>query len=261
VCAYLTKNVIKKTKYNANSHGARNMNSSTTKLTKKQKKALAFRERHGKGKGKTVNEENDVPVMEDQDLAEAEVEDSRMAGEERDQKAEQRVAKVVEGKKRKREEDVLETKDDKRPTTTKKQKVETHNSEKANGAGEGDEVEPKPKGKGSKQQRFILFVGAVYAFALAIGRSYYVAGNLKYTTTKEAIQEHFAKTCGMSMHSHTIRLQSPKPWYEQILRQRSGLLPPERNLARQSQSQKDARSSSSQPNLRYSKPLNYITPR
>ena len=89
--------------------------------------------------------------------------------------------------------------------TKKKRKVETDDSGEFKGTGEGDgevdEVESKPKGKGSKQQRFILFVGAFRAFTLSTSRSKYIAGNLKYTTTKEVIQEHFAKACGMSLHS------------------------------------------------------------
>ncbi|KAI0814809.1 hypothetical protein BC629DRAFT_1467173 [Irpex lacteus] len=181
---------------------------STSKLTKKQKKALAYRERQGKGKGKASalggedEEENDVPVMEDQDIAEAQVEAGAVEGEESGKKGSGRVEKVVDGGKKKRKrEDVDEDKDkdkakgkkeQKGVKTKKKRKVEGGGGVGADGEGDGDggEAESKSNQKG-KAQRFILFVG-----------------NLKYTTTKETIREHFAKACSTPPE---VRLMTPKP--------------------------------------------------
>ncbi|THG97722.1 hypothetical protein EW026_g4325 [Hermanssonia centrifuga] len=168
--------------------------SSTPKVTKKQKKALAFRERKGKGKA-TTNEldgDNDVPVMENQDLAEAEMEDSVLEGQKGAKKAKESHKEVVEeGKKRKRdnEEGGQETKAKKKQKGKSGDVVELSAS-KAEGEGEpSEEKEPKAKTK-VKQQKFILFVG-----------------NLKYTTTKEAVQAHFA-SCEPTP---SVRLMAPKP--------------------------------------------------
>ncbi|KAI0348345.1 hypothetical protein BDW22DRAFT_78062 [Trametopsis cervina] len=176
------------------------MSSSTAKLTKKQKKALAFREhRGGKGKQKATGEEgdNDVPVMEDQNLAEVEAEGSRVESKANSAKGGAGVAKVVERKKRKREEGAEEEKggDAEEKQTKgkgKKRKVEGDAGPDAVEEKEGGEADGvESKGKSMKQQRFILFIG-----------------NLKYTTTKEAIQEHFAKVCDPPPE---VRLITPKP--------------------------------------------------
>ncbi|CDO73473.1 hypothetical protein BN946_scf185013.g108 [Trametes cinnabarina] len=174
--------------------------SAAQKLTKKQKKALAFRERKGKGKPKSFDElDNDVPVEENQDLAEAEVDAEagaveaparRAAGA---QKAGAQAQDAVEGgnakgKKRKREDGAEQD-----GVGAKEQKAKKKRKG-ANGEGvdTGDEAEGESKSSGKKdaKRRYILFVG-----------------NLKYTTTKEAVQQHFSK-CDPPP---TVRLMTPKP--------------------------------------------------
>lgn len=171
------------------------MSLSTAKLTKKQKKALAFRERRSKGKSKaTSDDDNDIPIMEDQDLAEAEVVDSGVEGQEGGQIADTGMAKVVESKKRKREEMAREDENEteaKRSKTKKASRLKADTGYVSVEQEDGEANEMASKGRGVRQQRFILFIG-----------------NLKYTTTKEAIQEHFAKVCDPSP---TIRLMTPKP--------------------------------------------------
>ena len=152
--------------------------SSIPKLTKKQKKAQAFRSRRGKTSlgGKSSEpmdmEENAVPIIEDQDF----VESIKMEGQEGDKKAGESVSKVVEGKKRKREQEkpkedkeerVIEASSSK-PPKTKKRKVESVEGDGAEGSGNGDSQEQasptKKKTKESKvdaKQRFILFVGTL----------------------------------------------------------------------------------------------------
>ncbi|KAI0673386.1 hypothetical protein C8Q78DRAFT_968332 [Trametes maxima] len=176
--------------------------STPQKLTKKQKKALAFRERKGKGKAKSFDElDNDVPVDENQDLAELEVgeENSTMevpTGRAADaQKGGAQDADVVveghKGKKRKRE-DGAGSRDD---GDVKKEQKSAKKQKAADGTGRdtGDAAaeEAKADGEGKKiKQRYILFVG-----------------NLKYTTTKEAVEKHFSK-CDPPP---TVRLMTPKP--------------------------------------------------
>lgn len=147
---------------------------SEPKLTKKQKKAAAFRERKGtKGKGKARDEpeDNDVPLMEDQDVAEAEGGDSVVAAPAGGAKPRQDVPKVVEGKKRKRTEDgpAVDEGDAGKEKKRKKAKVEkskdADDKEGKDGEGvEGEEGKPakltKAQKNAAKQQRFILFVGA-----------------------------------------------------------------------------------------------------
>jgi nucleolar protein 6 len=138
--------------------------SAPTKLTKKQKKALAFRERKGKGKETAAHEqfENDVPVMEDQDLAETEVADSRLEGQEGAKVQDKGRAQVVEGKKRKRDEasEAGDNKAEKAKSKKRKRDSEQAVAVLADGdqkdATEGKTTKGKAKGK---QQRFILFVG------------------------------------------------------------------------------------------------------
>ncbi|GAA5966850.1 hypothetical protein JCM3765_004574 [Sporobolomyces pararoseus] len=154
--------------------------SSTKKLTKKEKKALAFRSGKNNNKPKPLNEqpfneEDAVPISED--INEAEKLDNNTAA----------LASVKpEGKKRKRETEEETT------TTT--------------GEGEGEEEVPKKKkrqrGKKKSQQirpggtdeegkpRLIVFVG-----------------NLPYKVTAEEIKKHF-EPCG---ESPQVRLLTPKP--------------------------------------------------
>ncbi|RDX50480.1 hypothetical protein OH76DRAFT_1455356 [Lentinus brumalis] len=201
------------------------MSSSAQKLTKKQKKALAFRERKGgKGKGKATSFDeldNDVPVAENQDLAEAgldadaapvEAPAGRKAGV---QKGGAQDAGGVgdggeksKGKKRKRgaEDEGADTaahaagagaaerqeggaQQQQQKQAKKKRKGVDGAGVAVDGEAQAEEGGGK-KEKASPKQRYILFVG-----------------NLKYTTTKEAVEKHFAK-CDPPP---TVRLMTPKP--------------------------------------------------
>ncbi|KAI8980761.1 hypothetical protein BD414DRAFT_493193 [Trametes punicea] len=172
--------------------------SAAQKLTKKQKKALAFRERKGKGKGKAKSFDeldNDVPIEENQDFAEAEVgEEARAveapAGREADAtQGGAQDADAVEssnkGKKRKREEGPENDSEGTKGQKSKKKRKDP----KGESVDAGDE-ESKGDDKKNVKRRYILFVG-----------------NLKYTTTKEAVEKHFSK-CDPPP---TVRLMTPKP--------------------------------------------------
>nr|GAT48429.1 predicted protein [Mycena chlorophos] len=163
---------------------------STPKLTKKQKKSLAF---YRKGKalrdvplGDQDLEGNSVPALEDQDQADDEAPPVTLAlGKELDGK----VASASNGKKKAKDPAAVAE------PPAKKRKREQEEA--------GVEAEPKPKkvkqqtsggdeegtSKGKVKQRFILFVG-----------------NLKYTTTAEAIKNHFS-ACDPPP---TVRLRTPK---------------------------------------------------
>ncbi|KAI0322167.1 hypothetical protein OF83DRAFT_1167828 [Amylostereum chailletii] len=158
------------------------------KLTKKQKKASAFRERKGKNKA-GEDETLDVPVAEDQDAAEAET------AEPVDPAPPVKKAKGVEKEKKQKDGDEKSAK----PAKRKREQGE----ENAGEAQEGQKKKRRKKAKGGEQsaegeqdagdekpQRLILFVG-----------------NLKYTTSREAIQTHFA-ACDPPP---SIRLLTPKP--------------------------------------------------
>ncbi|KAI0801021.1 hypothetical protein C8Q74DRAFT_1364672 [Fomes fomentarius] len=183
--------------------------SSAPKLTKKQKKALAFRERKGKGKAKGFDElDNDVPIEENQDLAEAELDEeappveaqARPATSTKKGGAESAdtVGSAHKGKKRKREvEDTGDESKDKdvgvEEGDTGKQKAKKKRKGVDSSGVEVETDESAEKGKGNSKngkQRYILFVG-----------------NLKYTTTKEAVEKHFSK-CDPPP---TVRLMTSKP--------------------------------------------------
>ncbi|THH18546.1 hypothetical protein EW146_g2454 [Bondarzewia mesenterica] len=170
---------------------------SSSKLTKKQKKALAFRERKGKGKGIEQDESIlDVPVPEDQDLAEVAgdaqkvqtfgASGSSAKGRKHERKTEgqgdgQRLAKK---RKRGEGEDGVDIRaapaaEDKKEHDGEGENRRKKRKDKAatDDAGDVDEEGNEVSSKSNSKQRFILFVG-----------------NLKYTTTKLAIEEHFS-TC------------------------------------------------------------------
>nr|VWO94265.1 Glucanase (EC [Ganoderma boninense] len=192
--------------------------SAAPKLTKKQKKALAFRDRgkaKGKGKAKSFDElDNDIPVEEDQDRADAALylaeeaasleaqaglpEHATKGGPQAEGKSGVQDGKGQgKGKKRKREEgsgdgDGKMVKDggkgEEGSAPTKKAKKRKGVDGAAVDAGEDE-------GEGNaRKQKFILFV-AVWA------------GNLKYITTKEAVAQHFSQ-CDPPP---TVRLMTPKP--------------------------------------------------
>ncbi|TCD67104.1 hypothetical protein EIP91_000567 [Steccherinum ochraceum] len=181
--------------------------SDAAKLTKKQKKALAFRERKGKGRAKPGDDFNDednaVPLAEDQDRAEV----LPVEGREVDKPDEGGDKAVVrtQGVKRKRKADEEGEgerggKEDEHDVESQPKKQKKRKARSSDAVPGGDEAEDEDAGsdekakKGSKenpkQQRFILFVG-----------------NLKYTTTADAVREHF-KACEPPP---SVRLRTPKP--------------------------------------------------
>jgi len=180
--------------------------SSNPKLTKRQKKGIAFR----KGKGKSKNQgdlEHDVPILELQDLS-----DGRASSEEGGEDIQ--GAQRSDGGERKGRKEAVVQKDGEKEglvVATKKRKREV--AEDAQGAGDlvgedgpsgkrrvkrtkgdaGDVAEDVEQGESKTEkskQRFILFLG-----------------NLKYTTTLESIEAHFA-ACDPPP---TVRLLAPKP--------------------------------------------------
>ncbi|KZT05836.1 uncharacterized protein LAESUDRAFT_759743 [Laetiporus sulphureus 93-53] len=177
--------------------------SALQKLTKKQKKALAFRDRKGKGKAKAFDEDNVVPVDETQDLVddsmESQAPDSRMEGQAghgkpsaaREPKMDEVLGSHKSTKKRKRE-DGNAVEDEKKPTQERKRRKEAvkDGESKEVGLEAVDDGEEMTEGKHKAKQRYILFVG-----------------NLRYTTSKEAVQKHFA-ACDPPP---TVRLMTPKP--------------------------------------------------
>jgi nucleolar protein 6 len=214
-----------------------------TRLTKKQKKATAFRDRSHKGKGKAIlapghsrrrpstgdnliadggydddDEDalNAVPAMENQALAEMAGctegdEDTKTAVGVRTTKENERGKKRDSKKKRRRDDGDARSS----APAAKKAKL-VHGSQGApiitrkeddtadvEDDGDGSEHESeKTTNKGSKQ-RYILFIGtsALRHSSTPIQepeRFPLVKGNLKYTTTREAIQNHFSM-CGVSL--------------------------------------------------------------
>lgn len=185
------------------------------KLTKKQKKALAFRDRKGKGKPQSFDDLDDVPVDENQDRAEVELgaeADAVEAPAGRAPGAKKGAAQDAEalgdgdrgkGKKRKREEKPEGDEEAKEDGAGEKKTKKKRKGADGAGVAAGDAVEEdkeegkKEEGKKAQgKQRFILFVGEYQAGRIGARRSKWLrSGNLKYTTTKEAVEKHFAK-CG-----------------------------------------------------------------
>ncbi|OAX44447.1 hypothetical protein K503DRAFT_729529 [Rhizopogon vinicolor AM-OR11-026] len=185
--------------------------SSTPKLTKRQKKGIAFRElKSGKGKAKKLDDlDHDVPILEVQDLA-----DIRASGAEDGEDVQ--GAQGNSGEKGKRREKVVVPKEEggqkglvvaakKRKREAAEESQGTREGEEGQSAKQklkrrkgdaGDVLEEAEQGEQGEtkieksKQRFILFLG-----------------NLKYTTTIEAIQAHFA-VCDPPP---TVRLLAPKP--------------------------------------------------
>ncbi|KAH9486555.1 putative RNA-binding protein [Psilocybe cubensis] len=196
---------------------------STQKLTKKQKKGLAFRERKT-GKGQTKNavvddmETNAIPLMEDQDLAGSDSYPSEIPGGDDETKGkttnvqnrvegEPKEGKVGakgkgKGKGKAETETSIVAVEKMKGQPKKRKRSDEDEAEKDGDENLQDGVKKKSKrkkvdgdkvigGKADKptKQRFILFLG-----------------NLKYTTTEEAIKAHFA-VCDPPP---TIRLLTPK---------------------------------------------------
>jgi nucleolar protein 6 len=199
--------------------------SSAQKLTKKQKKALAFRDRGKKKSTATTSdasatkrtshadddiggdlmevEDNAIPVLEDQDIADlqgssVEVEGGDKVGKKRGGDSSQKGGEAGSGKGKGKAKvrtdkaglgDAASPGENKGKDISKKRKRDDQDE-----AGEdGSNVKKQPKKKKTKDgeededrkaQRFILFVG-----------------NLKYTTSKDQILAHFSKVCSMSIPS------------------------------------------------------------
>ncbi|KAL4070763.1 hypothetical protein J3A83DRAFT_4162131 [Scleroderma citrinum] len=165
---------------------------SMPKLTKRTKKSIAFRNRkQGKNQRTTDLEENDVPILEHQilaesgvDLAEGEEGDetsTRVVGDDRAGNPQERQEGLVGSKKRKRE----AREEAQGPADKPKLKRRRGSS-----GGPVDDVVDGDKKTDTSKRRFILFLG-----------------NIKYTTTVEAIQAHFS-ACDTPP---TVRLLTPKP--------------------------------------------------
>ncbi|KAJ8083778.1 hypothetical protein PM082_002544 [Marasmius tenuissimus] len=162
-----------------------------TKLTKKQKKALAFRERKsGKGgKDATSNdmEGNELPEMDVQDIVDEQgdqVEDGKL-----DEKKEEEIprSKKAKGKEKAKEND-QGTEEGVASQKSKKRKRESEGDVETKVTTEDAKASKRRKTEGDKE-RLILFLG-----------------NLKYTTSQESITSHF-NACDPPP---TIRLLTPK---------------------------------------------------
>ncbi|PFH54852.1 hypothetical protein AMATHDRAFT_378 [Amanita thiersii Skay4041] len=180
---------------------------SEQKLTKKQKKSLAFRQRTNVKKSTLIN---DGPVLEDKALcpADSAMENEMVAIDEGDT-VEVDVVEAPTGQKHKPNqrnskeatkksmgmEKALDNVGDKKTTRSSKRKLEELRGDNSESFNKGEEVDEdvrqkRRKTEGDTHKRFILFVG-----------------NLKYTTTTDAIQEHFS-SCDPPP---VIRLLTPKP--------------------------------------------------
>jgi nucleolar protein 6 len=148
---------------------------STPKLTKKQKKSLAFRERKS-GKSKSKNEStdhdegfHDLPTLDGED-ADYEADDSTLV------EQPQETQRTNKGKAKAQAGEGGAAGDGERAQTQPKTGKKRKREEAEENAAEVSAV--KKRKDNSSKQRFILFLG-----------------NLKYTTSKEAIAAHFAG-CG-----------------------------------------------------------------
>lgn len=160
------------------------------KLTKKQKKALVFRERKtGKRKDHNVSlmdadDSNDVPAMEDQDMVDAQDGSSEVEMEER----RENVGSHEAGKEKAKPRDE-QTGQKPKKRQREREEITEQSERKAKRAKILDDVGKTDEKKVTKTQRFLLFVG-----------------NLKYTTPLQAIQAHF----GACDPPPAIRLLTPK---------------------------------------------------
>lgn len=186
--------------------------STTQKLTKKQKKGLAFRERQSskrKPGDATIADmdDNAVPIMEDQDLATISGDGLQIEGDPKQTKSTTSTGEVEKGsgqsegkgKEKRKQESGLDVESNgprkrKRESEVDVEEVKKSAVVKRKKSGDEESGEGVGKDVGSttaqQKQRFILFVG-----------------NLKYTTSREAIAAHFA-ACDPPP---SIRLLTPKP--------------------------------------------------
>ncbi|KIY51226.1 hypothetical protein FISHEDRAFT_37248 [Fistulina hepatica ATCC 64428] len=145
------------------------------KLTKKQRKAAAFRQRQGKGKATLdFTYDNSVPVQED--IQDEDIDTSPQVSTSTPETASGKEPPKKSSKKHRRDEPDLANPasegEDKPPS--KKRKQAEANEDLIEGIAEGTD-DAGAKAKENTKQRYILFIG-----------------NLKYTTSVEAIQKHFS---------------------------------------------------------------------
>jgi len=201
------------------------------KQTKKQKKALAFRTRQKTSKKKDLDDEQDAldfPIEENQDVAgladlPLETEEVSAGGRSGGRKGKakdggQHQPQPEGSKKRKREgEEVVVEKP--------RKKSKAHPTVSAPGVEDDDGQKVAEVKERAQPQRFILFIGT-FGLGLSSKLASFAtaAGNLKYSTTKDAILSHFS-SCGtvcprldFSTITHilasdpppTVRLPTPK---------------------------------------------------
>ncbi|KAK7064025.1 RRM domain-containing protein [Favolaschia claudopus] len=176
--------------------------SSPQKLTKKQKKGIAFRDRKtskSRSHGGTVAdmEDNEVPVLEVQDLADEDIDTHALeVGATENAPRDQKQRASRKGKEKEPDRDAAQKKrkrdvamDGEEGAAQLVEEGETEGPQRKKAKGSTGEATKQTKAQVNKQ-RYILFVG-----------------NLKYTTTAEAIKAHFA-ACDPPP---TVRLRTPKP--------------------------------------------------
>ncbi|CEL53954.1 Nucleolar protein 6 OS=Saccharomyces cerevisiae (strain ATCC 204508 / S288c) GN=NOP6 PE=1 SV=1 [Rhizoctonia solani AG-1 IB] len=157
---------------------------SELKLTKKQKKGIAFRERRGKGHSKTAEEDLvDIPELEIQDSQE------KVSDEQSLEQYENVGRSLGDKRKRAPEEDGQAAEVNESPEkpngVSPKRKSKKRKADKSS----DDSSRKDISGEDAKSKRFILFVG-----------------NLPYSISKEQILEHFSEC----KPEPSIRLLSPK---------------------------------------------------
>ncbi|EIW86909.1 hypothetical protein CONPUDRAFT_115752 [Coniophora puteana RWD-64-598 SS2] len=187
--------------------------STASKLTKKQKKGVAFRNRKTGGKKKSADfeegEGRDVPIAEDQDMAE-------VAGEEDgvEEKSERVDAGVKEGSKskgkgkEKAKPEVAAAGEGAPGRTKRKREAATEVENDGEDVKPAGDAEIKPKSKRRKGDTGEALEGEEDGAKKSSSARRYILflGNLKYTTSLEAIQAHFS-ACDPPP---TIRLLTPK---------------------------------------------------
>ena len=186
-------------------------------LTKKQKKGLAFRQRTGKRQSKNELMEMEtaaVPIMEDQDIASIQSdklqdqkecregnETVRVSDQDKQGRFASKGKKIAGEKNISVSVEVVKTTKRKRSCEDGAQEDQTSEfqTRKVRKRKKSDDVtrSSETKGKTAVKQRFILFVGLRFSRSLnELRLSQSFLGNLKYTTTREAVQAHFA-ICGL----------------------------------------------------------------
>jgi hypothetical protein len=199
--------------------------SSPPRLTKKQKKAVAFRERKtGKGNSREQDDDNDIPILEDQDMVDADVtqtevqpmvvekkkkkpetNETELSGKSKDKgkgkgKAESDGGEGLVGKAKKRKRDVDVDMDEalEKPEGGRKTTKRTKTMDNAEGYGT-----EKVKGKAKPQikQRFILFVGktliCIVSIMLTMGQ---VISNIQRLLRRSKVISRHAVSQGLILH-------------------------------------------------------------